>query len=60
MTFNCCVLIYNMGKLTWNIAFILLLSSLKRKIFYEKWSDFERGMIKYNTVTSGMSCISHR
>ena len=29
MTFNCCVLIYNMSKLTWDIAFILLLSSLK-------------------------------
>ena len=38
-----------MSKLTWDIAVILLLSSLKRKYFLWKGSDFERGMIKYNT-----------
>ena len=37
-----------MSKLTWDIALVLLLSSLKQKIIYEKWSDFEREMIKYN------------
>ena len=35
MTFNCCVLIYNMSKLTRDIAFTLLLSSLKTEDIFD-------------------------
>ena len=35
MTFNRCVLIYNMSKLTCDIAFILLLSSLKMEDIFD-------------------------